>query len=302
MYSNQKSYLDCHYWTENLAFRKWTFKIILFFHVFPQIALAIVVLTSSIGVSGRIIFGFVVGGVIQGVVQSVVRCVVGGVWGWVVAEMLDSLCGGKNCRKGCNKLPSSFPLFQHITNFHGPLIRFYTLSHIHLNHFTFHTSNNFHLTSFIYRHNTSHIRTCITSSIYTSPYLTDFYINSTLPPYSFSKYCSDGAPIRASELQDFEDSFFCGVCCEKALPKLFPLTRAFKCQRRGGPSHSSRQCFSENSGCLFLCGLVMCLCVRQVLRQLTNSKSFKTSAAFAQDRKGFLNWSWYLRSHVDQSD
>ena len=135
------------------------------------------------------------------------------------------------------------------------------------------------------------------------------YINSTLPPYSFSKYCSDGAPIRASELQDFkasriqsfgaricsselqdfEDSFFCGVCCEKALPKLFPLTRAFKCQRRGGPSHSSRQCFSENSGCLFLCGLVMCLCVRQVLRQLTNSKSFKTSAAFAQDRKGFLN-------------
>ena len=67
--------------------------------VVPQIALAIGVLTSSIGVRVRRFFGFVLAGAVgQGVVLGVVWCVYW--YGWGFADF-DSFWGG--CRAGCRR-------------------------------------------------------------------------------------------------------------------------------------------------------------------------------------------------------
>ncbi len=99
MYSNSQDSLQATHpeshedkWTPKFL-KSWKSQLNLFFPQ-AQIALAIGVLASSIGVRVRRFFVFVLGGAVgQGVVRGVVWCSVGGVCGWVCADFLDSFCG-----------------------------------------------------------------------------------------------------------------------------------------------------------------------------------------------------------------
>lgn len=87
--------------------------------------------------------------------------------------------------------------------------------------------------------------------------------------------------LKPSTLQSLKTSRFYSFCA-----KLFsPHAHTSSCLA------FPAQCFSEESVPLSV-WLVKGLCVRQVLRQLTNSKSFKTLASLAQDGEGALNWFW----------